>query len=231
MYDGYKKYGTAEATGYDEARMHEPIWWEEEKFVKSYFHTYKPQRILDAPVGTGRFLHHYQGAKEVVGIDISEEMLKESLAKLRKLGLASISVEPGDIFHLKFADNTFDLALCWRFAHLVPADLLADALRELGRVTAGEVLMQAYVAWPYWRRVIGSLRRLPVKLYRRMLGNMPPAQPWMHIQAYFHTEKVLATKLQEAGLQVIERSEIGNYGDSIVYAYRLRPLRAVGEQM
>jgi ubiquinone/menaquinone biosynthesis C-methylase UbiE len=231
MYDGYKKYGSAEATGYDEARMRESLWWEEEKFVKDYFHTYQPQRILDAPVGTGRFLHHYRGAQEVVGVDISEEMLKESSAKLRNLGLATINVEQGDIFNLKFADNSFDLVLCWRFAHLVPAELLTNALHELGRVTAGEVLMQAYVAWPYWRRIIGSLRRLPAKLYQRISGNTPPAPPWMHIRAYFHTERVLATKIHEAGLEMIERSEIGSYGDSTVYAYRLRPLQAAGEQL
>lgn len=230
MYDGYKKYGAAEAAGYDEARMSEPLWWEEEKFVKDYFKTFQPQRILDAPVGTGRFLHHYLHAKEVIGVDISEDMLKESSAKLKELGLTSMSVERGDIFRLKFANDSFDLALCWRFAHLVPATLLADALRELGRVTAGEVLMQAYVGWPYWRRVIGSLRRLPAKLYRRIVGNIPSALPWMHIQAYFHTENTLATKIREAGLEVIERSAIGTYGDSTVYAYRLRPLRAVGEQ-
>lgn len=231
MYDGYKKYGVAEATGYDEARMNEPLWWEEEGFVKNYFRAHQPQRILDAPVGTGRFLHHYLDAREVVGIDISEEMLNESSVKLKRLDQSHICLERGDIFHLKFADNSFDLSLCWRFAHLVPATLLADALRELGRVTAGEVLMQAYVGWPYWRRVIGSLRRLPMKIYRRITNMSPTPPPWMHIQAYFHTQETFAAKIRDAELEVIERIEIGVYGDSTVYAYRLRSLRAEGERL
>lgn len=229
MYDGYKKYGVAEAAGYDEARMSEPLWREEERFVKNYFLTHQPRRILDAPVGTGRFLHHYQHSKRVVGIDISDEMLNESSAKLRNLGQSHISVERGDIFHLNFADNSFDLVLCWRFAHLVPATLLADALRELGRVAAGEMLMQAYVGWPYWRRVIGSLRRLPMKIYRLITCNILPAPPWMHIQAYFHTNETLAAKIRDAELEVVERIEIGTYGDSTVYVYRLRSSRAEGQ--
>ncbi|MEY4710680.1 MAG: hypothetical protein RIS88_130 [Pseudomonadota bacterium] len=228
MYDGYKKYGSDEASGYDAARMQEPLWWEEEQFVKEYFHTHQPQRILDAPVGTGRFLHHYVQAREVVGIDISEEMLKESTAKLRELAHPHIRIGRGDIFHLEFADACFDLVLCWRFAHLVPATLLADALRELGRVTNGEVLMQAYVAWPYWRRVIVSLRRLPMKLYCRMTRSDPTAPPWMHIQAYYHTQETLEAKIRKAGLDMIERIEVGGYGESTVYAYRLRPLRTGG---
>jgi ubiquinone/menaquinone biosynthesis C-methylase UbiE len=164
----------------------------------------------------------------VVGIDISEEMLKESTAKLRELAHPHIRIGRGDIFHLEFADACFDLVLCWRFAHLVPATLLADALRELGRVTNGEVLMQAYVAWPYWRRVIVSLRRLPMKLYCRMTRSDPTAPPWMHIQAYYHTQETLEAKIRKAGLDMIERIEVGGYGESTVYAYRLRPLRTGG---
>lgn len=223
MYDGYKKYGANEASGYDEVRMKEPLWWEEENFVKEYFRTHRPQRILDAPVGTGRFLHHYAQAGEVDGIDISEEMLKVSLAKLSGLGQPNIRIGLGDIFHLEFADARFDLVLCWRFTHLVPAALLADALRELRRVAAGEILMQAYLAWPYWRRVICSLRRIPLRIFHRLTDSTPPAPPWMHIQAYYHTQEILESKIREAGLEVIERVEIGVYGDSTVYAYRLRP--------
>lgn len=228
MYDGYVKYGADEASGYDEARMKEPLWWEEERYVQEYFRTHRPARILDAPVGTGRFLHHYAQAREVVGIDISEEMLKESSAKLKKLEESNIHIGRGDIFHLEFPDASFDLVLCWRFAHLVPAAILADSLRELGRVTAGEILMQAYVAWPYWRRVIGSLRRLPVKIYRQLTDSAPPSPPWMHIQAFYHTQETLESKIRDAGLEVIGRIEIGGYGDSTVYAYRMRPSSAGG---
>lgn len=221
MYDGYEKYGTHEAAGYEEERKKEPLWWQEEQFISEYFASHKARIILDAPVGTGRFLDHYGNVDMAVGIDISEEMLKQSSRKLADLRVANIQLIRGDIFKLEFDDNYFDLVICWRFAHLVPENLLADALRELGRVTSGEILLQTYVGHPYWSRLIASLRRLPAKIYSRLSGTMPPPLPWSHIRAYFHTHKTLVTKIAEAGLVINQRMEIGPYNDSIVYIYQL----------
>lgn len=221
MYDGYEKYGTNEAVGYEDERKKEPLWWQEEKFISNFFENKKACAILDAPVGTGRFLDRYRDAETVVGIDISEEMLKESSRKLANANFANIKLMRGDIFKLDFADNRFDLTVCWRFAHLVPANLLADALRELGRVTCGEILLQTYVGRPYWRRVLLSLLQLPSKIYQRLRGNIPQPLPWAHIRAYFHTHETLVAKIAEAGLVINRRVEIGPYNDNTVYVYQL----------
>ncbi|CAK0763339.1 hypothetical protein CCP3SC5AM1_330017 [Gammaproteobacteria bacterium] len=221
MYDGYQKYGVDEATRYEEERRKESIWWQEEAFIASYFAKNKPRIILDAPVGTGRFLERYIDAREVIGIDISEEMLKESLRKLVDPRLNSVKLMRGDIFKLDFPDNAFDLTICWRFTHLIPDNLLVNALRELGRVTNGDILLQTYVARPYWRRFIISLLSLPAKVYRRLSGNLPPLLPWGHIHAYFHTHETIAAKIAEAGLIINQRIEIGPYNDNIVYVYQI----------
>ncbi|MDD2663766.1 MAG: class I SAM-dependent methyltransferase [Dechloromonas sp.] len=221
MYDGYNKYGADEAAGYEEARKKEPLWWLEEQFVVDYLAEHQPKKILDAPVGTGRFLPHYRTTQEAVGTDISEQMLAESARKLGDPNLAHVKLLLGDIFKLDFPTNHFDLTLCWRFAHLVPAELLADALRELGRVTGGEILLQTYIGRPYWARLTSSLLRLPGKLIRRLSGNPPPPLPWSHIRAYFHTHETIAIKSAQAGLVIQQRIEIGRYDDSQVYVYRL----------
>lgn len=224
MYDGYEKYGAHEAAGYEEERKKELLWWQEEQFISDYFANHKPRIILDAPVGTGRFLDRYGNTDMAVGIDISEEMLKQSSQKLADLRFANIQLMQGDIFKLDFVDNYFDLAICWRFAHLVPENLLADVLRELGRVTGGEILLQTYVGQHYWLRLIASLKRLPAKIYCRLSGTMPHPLPWSHIRAYFHTHKTLFKKIAEAGLIINQRVKIGPYNDSIVYIYQLSKL-------
>lgn len=221
MYDGYQKYGADEAAGYEEERKKEALWWQEEAFIADYFANHKLRTVLDAPVGTGRFFQHYSEVEEVVGIDISGEMLKESSRKLADPRLAKVRLMRGDIFKLAFADNHFDITVCWRFAHLVPEKLLANALRELGRVTGGEILLQTYVGAPYWRRWTTSLLRLPAKICQRLCGNIPPPLPWGHIHAYFHTHETLVAKIGEAGLTIKERVEIAPYNDSIVCVYRL----------
>ena len=221
MYDGYQKYGADEAADYEELRKKEALWWQEEQFIADYFAGHQPRSILDAPVGTGRFLSHYANAEEVIGTDISEQMLAESARKLADTRLAHVVLQRGDIFKLDFPANHFNLTICWRFAHLVPAELLGNALRELGRVTQGSILLQTYVGRPAWQRKLTSLRRLPGKLLRRMTGNSPPALPWGHIRAYFHTHETIAAKIAEAGLIIEQQTAIGPYDDSQVYVYQL----------
>jgi demethylmenaquinone methyltransferase/2-methoxy-6-polyprenyl-1,4-benzoquinol methylase len=75
----------------------------------------QPARVLDAATGTAdlaieveRTLH----PREVVGIDLSAEMLQYGRAKLDRLGLAPrISLVQGDATDPPFPDGAFDAAL------------------------------------------------------------------------------------------------------------------------
>lgn len=75
----------------------------------------QPARVLDVATGTAdlaikveRTLH----PREVVGIDLSAEMLQYGRDKLERLGLSPrISLVQGDAEDLPFADGTFDAAL------------------------------------------------------------------------------------------------------------------------
>lgn len=70
-----------------------------------------PKNILDIATGTGDFAIEAMklNPDKVVGVDISEGMLKIGVEKINKLGLQNkIELKLGDSESLPFADNSFD---------------------------------------------------------------------------------------------------------------------------
>jgi ubiquinone/menaquinone biosynthesis C-methylase UbiE len=219
-YDGYHKYTGSVAATYDRDRQVEGHWWKEDQFVREYFREKVAPRLLDIPVGTGRFFPHYKLAGTVVGVDVSDDMLSEARQKLTSLppGTAG-SVERGDVFSLRFNDREFTHAVVWRLFHLIPAHLLPDAVAELCRVTAHEIVVQTYPAAraqstpreiPYRTRLVRGLRRVGRSLNGLVSstsrsraadggpptvateGAVPEAEtPWSHIQAYSHPQDLV----------------------------------------
>ncbi|CAN5425595.1 bifunctional demethylmenaquinone methyltransferase/2-methoxy-6-polyprenyl-1,4-benzoquinol methylase UbiE [soil metagenome] len=71
----------------------------------------KPKTILDIATGTGDFAIEAMNLNpdKIVGVDISEGMLKVGVEKINKLGLQNkIELKLGDSESLPFADNSFD---------------------------------------------------------------------------------------------------------------------------
>ncbi|MBR9921730.1 MAG: bifunctional demethylmenaquinone methyltransferase/2-methoxy-6-polyprenyl-1,4-benzoquinol methylase UbiE [Bacteroidetes bacterium] len=73
---------------------------------------HKPEKLLDVATGTADLAVEAQkqlGCKEIVGVDISEEMLEIGRKKLDKRQLSDIiRLESGDSENLHFPDNSFD---------------------------------------------------------------------------------------------------------------------------
>ena len=70
-----------------------------------------PANILDVATGTGDFAIESlkTGAREIVGVDISEEMLSFGRSKVKTLGVANrITLQKGDAEELGFQDNYFE---------------------------------------------------------------------------------------------------------------------------
>ena len=71
----------------------------------------RPENILDVATGTGDFAIEAlkTGASEIVGVDISEEMLAVGRAKVRDLGIGNrITLQKGDSEELTFPDCSFE---------------------------------------------------------------------------------------------------------------------------
>src|SRR5918995_6242302 len=64
--------------------------------------------VLDVGVGTGLSLPLYPRHCQVVGIDLSGDMLKKASKKVRKHGLTEVSLLEMDASRLAYRDNTFD---------------------------------------------------------------------------------------------------------------------------
>lgn len=72
---------------------------------------YAPERILDVATGTGDFAIESlkTGAMQIVGVDISEEMIAVGRTKIETMGVGHrITLQKGDSEELIFPDNSFD---------------------------------------------------------------------------------------------------------------------------
>jgi SAM-dependent methyltransferase len=94
-------------------------------------------RVLEAGSGTGaqtRFLASASPGASFTCVDVSAESLEVAAGSAKALGLSNVAFLRADLFHLPFADASFDhVFVCFVLEHL--ADPLG-ALAELRRVLA-----------------------------------------------------------------------------------------------
>ncbi|MEF8873978.1 MAG: class I SAM-dependent methyltransferase, partial [Candidatus Thermoplasmatota archaeon] len=90
--------------------------------------------IIDIATGTGRFaeLLSKNGA-DVVGLDASREMLKQS----------SVDCVQADALKLPFKDNSSDVSVSMRFLHLLDPSQITDFISEVGRVTKEKFVFES----------------------------------------------------------------------------------------
>ena len=88
-------------------------------------------RVLDLGIGTGVSLSYYPEKCRVVGIDLSNGMLREARKKIRERNLPHASVLQGNALELPFANNTFDHVFMSHVISVVsdPYQLVREAQR------------------------------------------------------------------------------------------------------
>jgi phosphatidylethanolamine/phosphatidyl-N-methylethanolamine N-methyltransferase len=98
-------------------------------------------RILEVGVGTGISLADYSSDNHIVGIDLSEEMLRKARERVSELALANVELATMDAEHLLFPDNSFDVVVALYVVSTVPNP--QAALDEFARVTkpGGEIIL------------------------------------------------------------------------------------------
>ena len=76
--------------------------------------------VLDVGIGTGLSLPLYPCHCNVVGIDLSAEMLKKARQKVSKYNINHVSLMEMDASNLEFNDNTFDHVIATFVISVVP---------------------------------------------------------------------------------------------------------------
>lgn len=78
-------------------------------------------RILEVGVGTGLSLPYYAGASRLVGVDLSEPMLRRAHARVSGLGLRNVEgLAVMDAQRMAFPDNSFDVIVAQLVVTTVP---------------------------------------------------------------------------------------------------------------
>jgi len=88
-------------------------------------------RVLEVGVGTGGSLAAYPTHCEVVGVDLSEDMLRQARRKIARRGWTHVRVEEADATDLPFPDDAFDHVMAFHVVTVVtePGRLMRELLR------------------------------------------------------------------------------------------------------
>ena len=209
------KYDIEVANSYDLDRKEEEHWTLENEYVQNRYKNKSIVRLLDMPVGTGRFLQYYQNVNEIIGIDISEHMLSEAEKKINPL-MKNITLLKGDAFNLNFKDNYFDDIVCFRLLHLIPKDLRLDLFLEMQRVSQ-TIILQVYIdkKISFFVRIINKFKRIFIS------NNTNSIKPWAHIEAYGLSKSELNKLLKNSDLNVVKSTCLCDYMQGEVFVYEL----------
>src|SRR5262245_59776569 len=78
-------------------------------------------RILEVGVGTGISLPDYASSNRLVGVDLSEPMLRKAQERVAEHGLSNVeALMVMDAEHLAFPDNSFDVVVAQYVVSTVP---------------------------------------------------------------------------------------------------------------
>ncbi len=187
------------------------------------------KKAIDLGCGTGRHVHHLltRGAKQVVGIDLSGEML--SIAQSH-VDAERTTLMQARITCLPLAGNQFDVAV----ASLVLShekDLEA-AFREIRRVLrSGATLMITDLHWSFetrgWKRTFAGKVKRGKRLAVENVVHLPSEYEGVIQKTCFAVEKYLEPAIDQALVSVFERTQMLEtyrryFGEPLLIAYQLR---------
>jgi phosphatidylethanolamine/phosphatidyl-N-methylethanolamine N-methyltransferase len=157
-------------------------------------------RVLDVGVGTGICLPHYTRASAVVGIDLSEPMLRKARERTAALRLSNIeSLAVMDAERLEFADNSFDVVVAQYVVNTVPHP--EAALDEFARVLkpGGEIVLINRIG------ADGGLRRA-------LEAGLAPAGHWLGWRPEFRWSRFADWLERTPSIRLVERRPVPPLG-------------------
>ncbi len=146
--------------------------------------------VLDAGVGTGRNMAFYPGGGEVVGIDLSPQMLARAGKRKESLGV-EVELREMDVRATGFADGRFDFVIATFLFCVLDADDQLPALSELRRICkpGGEIRLLEYT---YSTRPV---KRLVMRLWA----------PWVRLIYGAAFDRETERYVTAAGLRLVEQ--------------------------
>lgn len=189
------------ARGYLEKRLKQEHWHREQAVVREMLQAMPAGiQVLDVPVGTGRFVEMYlEKGMHVSGIDISRDMLDAARQALGPL-YDQCEMRQGSADELPYADDRFDLVVCFRFFGLIPLSLSKKVLAEIRRVCKGQVVI-----------------RVPVR--KATAPPLPPAGDSEPVQGRLYESEILAL-FAAYGLRMVDQRTI-NEREHVAYVVYL----------
>lgn len=105
------------------------------------------QKVLDVGVGTGLSLPIYPDHCEIVGIDLSTDMLKQARKKKVKLGMDHVKLIEMDAENLDFDDNTFDFVIATHVISVTPKPIkVIEEMRRVAKPDGKIVIVNHFVS-------------------------------------------------------------------------------------
>lgn len=170
--------------------------------------------ILDLGAGSGRNSKYMvnKGAKQVVAVDVSINMLNKLLSNLNEKEREAIDVIRCDALCLPFKSLIFDKVVFIATVHHIPTkETRKKSLEEVYRVLKKDGLL-LITAWARFQ--IRFLRKIPtmIKMYLKGYEFGDIFVPWKNKMRFYHlfTLKELKSLVRSAGF-VIEKA----YGEKV----------------
>lgn len=150
-----RQYRGKMASGYDEKRLKQRRWHEEDRIVgemlRNVADLQTAGRLLDCPVGTGRFLPLYNKMSiNGVGIDSSEEMLALARKKLGRKQRDHFHLMRGSAAAIPDDIGVFTTCVAVRFFNLLEPEALRRCFAEMSRVTSTHMICTVRLGPEYY---------------------------------------------------------------------------------
>lgn len=164
-------------------------------------------RVLEVGVGTGLSLPLYPEGVEVVGIDISPEMLVRAQQRKEQEGLDHVtSLELMDAENMRFPDHSFDKVVAMYVASVVSSpERLVNEMRRVCK-PGGELFIVNHFQSENWLMARAE----------RMLSPLSKLFGW-------HPDFVLDDFVRDTDLHVFERTQVNLFGYWTLLRARVTP--------
>jgi len=193
---------------YEARRATQASWHKEARVLDSFLEQLDlapGTRVLDVPIGTGRFLETFMRRRfHVIGRDISADMVAVSRQRATALGQADADIALGDGTNIDLADNGVALVVSVRFLVHLELSIIDLILAELARVSSGHVIAHVRLEAP---GKLNAMRRALDRTLRKL--RRVSVKKVSNKAATVHRHEDVHALFKKHGLQVL-RDEICN---------------------